>query len=322
MYKISKKELMGSPRKLPRKTGVLQFLDNDKVLYITITGNIRRKYEILSKSADKYGFQMLSLTDMITYQTYESLFESFLKYKEILSYHHPEYNRLLADYSEYIYLSISFDNPPYFKISDQTIENHLYLGPFRNRFFPHDFLDIMNDLYKYPICESETYPCDLLKFNKCSGLCLSEKKELVEVIIHNYILVNDDKIKELKLKINAKENDIKFKEADEYKQKLKIVEKFYDHLYFLHITKQLDIENDAEGIIIKNGLLTKCSREEIKIDLPDTEMTYRDNEFLAFNKNEYQERRIIYDHFKVKYPKLLKRIYLKSYSRLFELLSL
>ncbi len=321
MNKISKKELLKAPEKLAFETGILQFYNGNKLLYVIYTFNLRRKFEQLSKSTDRHIFQLLSLTDTIYYEKHDNLFDSFMNYKVILYSHHPEYNGLLEDYRDFVYLAVSFDRVPYFKISEQTLENHWYLGPFRNRFFPLDLLDTMNRLYKFPLCESSNYPCELLKTEDCNGLCLTDKKELFNLIVQNYMFFNIDNQSKLKSEINNANDNLLFKKAESLKQKLKIIEKYYDLIYFFHITKHLDLETQDKRIKIKNGLLSEISMNDLPIDFPLIDGVYRNNEYLAFSKNELNERWIIYNHFRRKHSDLFERIYLKSKDKLLELLT-
>jgi excinuclease UvrABC nuclease subunit len=318
MNKISKASLIDRVNVLRAETGLLAFYEQNRLLYVCYTFNLEQKLSRIMKSRDKYVFKLLSLTDTIGYDYQVSIYNAFLEYKKLLYKHNPEYNSLLSDYSDYFYLAFDLTKPPFFSISEQTLETNLYLGPFRNRFFPQDFLDTMHELFRLPLCGSEEYPCDLKTKGKCDGICLEDNRKVFRSILDNYLLVNQENMAKISLGIKEAEDDLRFNDAENLKRGNRIIRKYYDYLRFFHVTKHLDI--DIGQVRISKGLIYEIDQKNVGIKFEHPEIFYRKNEYLAHQKNELNERWIVYEHLKKDHGTELKKIYLKSKEELLKLL--
>ncbi|MCF7857785.1 MAG: hypothetical protein K9N07_00470 [Candidatus Cloacimonetes bacterium] len=296
--------------KIPSAKGLFIFAEADKTLYIQITNNLEKSIRQLFQAmkADKNVFQLISQTDKISYELYNSLFEALIHKKMLENTDHPEFNEQIKSYESYVYLGIDLQKPPYFKVVENTQQNDFYLGPFKHRFFVFDLLDAMAGLFKFPLCpDKKPYPCKRYKNNLCDGWCIKNKLTTYQKVILSYIF------REIELLVHAKAeqkkyyDDLYFNKAEKLKNLIRIVEKYDAYLKFLFITKNLNLEFQDENhqYKVSKGRIESVFYKKKEYDFSYVSIDYRENELLAFNKDELSERRIIYNHLIKKNDKII-----------------
>ncbi len=305
---------------IPEQSGIFTFSDAEKKLYIGKTSNLKRTLSnILSLNPDnEILFKLVSLTEKVSFTEYPSLFLTLVEEKKLLDKFQPEHNVLLKPHLDYVYLGIDFIGVPYFKVVENTQENLYYLGPFRDRFFVYDLLDTMGELFQFPVCEDEKYPCQRLKDKKCYGWCVKENTEIGKVIVDSYLQVNKKLTIELKAKKEELSDDLQFVRVEQLKKRVTIIKKFYDQIKFLHTTKNLDLELNIEEttITINKGMISEIKDGLTFFHFPEISPQYRDKELLAFDKEQLSERWIIYSHLQKNRKKYLDKIYKNSVSEM------
>ncbi|MCK5050106.1 MAG: hypothetical protein KAS53_00095 [Candidatus Cloacimonetes bacterium] len=308
MIKFNKTEI--DDQKIPTGTGIFTLSDNNNILYINKTSNLDKSIRQLFKVAkdDKNVFQLVSQTSEIAYEEHTSLFAALVHQKKLESTSHPEFNSMIKPYERYVYLGINFDEPPYIKIVEDTQENRFYIGPFKDRFFLFDLLDAMAELFQLPLCPDEKpYPCTRYKNNKCPGWCIKEKGETYSKAILPFIIPTKDLLSSKKRKYDEYFDDLQFEKAEKLKNKIQLVEKYFEYLKFINITKNLNLEFNENGrdFIIKDGRLNGLVENGKKDEFPLVTVEFRDNEVLAFNKNQLSERWIVYKYLINKNDKII-----------------
>ncbi len=308
MIKFNKTEI--DKQKIPSGTGIFILSDADKILYINKTSNIDKSIRQLFKVAkdDKNVFQLVSQTSEIAYEEHASLFAALVHQKELENKSYPEFNSMIKPYEQYVYLGIDLERPPYFKVVEDTQENRFYIGPFKDRFFLFDLLDAMAELFQFPLCPDEKpYPCKRYKNNKCSGWCIKEKQETYSKAILSYISPNKKFLSSKQEKYNEYFNDLQFEKAEKLKNKIQLIEKYFEYLKFIIVTKNLNLEFTENGkiFIIKSGRLSGTIENEGKDEFPLITVEFRDNEILAFNKEQLAERWIMYKYLIEKNDKII-----------------
>ena len=316
--KFAKKDF--KEQNIPEQSGIFIFSDAKKKLYIGKTSNLKKSLNnILSLNPEnEILFKLVSLTKKVSFTEYPSLFFALVEEKKLLDKFLPEYNILLKPHLDYVYLAIGFAIVPYFKVVENTQENMYYLGPFRDRFFLYDLLDTMGEFFQFPVCEDEKYPCQRLKNKKCYGWCVKDNTETGKVIVDSYLQVNKKLTVELKAKKEELSKDLQFVKVEQMKKQMVMIEKFYDRIKFLHTTKNLDLEitTDKSSSSIKNGMITAIKDGSIFVHFPEISPQYRENELLAFDKEQLSERWIIYSHLQKNRKKYLDKIYKNSVSEM------
>jgi len=258
MIKFNKTEI--DKQKIPSGTGIFTLSDKSKILYISKTATLDKSIRQLFKVTkdDKNVFQLVSQTVEISFEEHASLFATLTHQKKLENTSYPEFNSMIKPYGTYVYLSIDFDKPPYFKIVEDTQQNRFYIGPFKDRFFVFDLLDAMAKLYQFPLCPDEKpYPCKRYKNDQCSGWCNNKKHETYSKAILPYIIPTKDFLSS-KLKVyNEYFSQLQFEKAEKLKDKIQRIEKYFEYLKFINITKNLNLEftEDERIFTIKNGRL-------------------------------------------------------------------
>lgn len=305
---------------IPEQSGIFTFSDAGKKLYIGKTSNLKKSLNNIFSlnSENEILFKLVSITEKVSFTKYPSLFPALIVEKKLLDKFLPEYNILLKPHLDYVYLGIDFARVPYFKAVENTQENLYYLGPFRDRFFLYDLLDTMGEFFQFPVCEDEKYPCQRLKDKKCYGWCIKENTEIGKVIVDSYLQVNKKLTVELKAKKEEFSNDLQFLKVEQIKKKIGRIEKFNDQIKFFHTTKNLDLEitTGKSSVSIKNGMITAIKEGSTFLHFPEISHQYRDNELLAFDKEQLSERWIIYSHLQKNRKKYLDKIYKNSVSEM------
>lgn len=301
---------------IPEKTGYYWLADEEKILFSGKTSNLQKRIQrILSAGQeDKNIFQLVSLTQKISYQETGSLFAALLEEKKIRQKHNPEFNQSIRPYDSYVYLAVDFYHVPFLKLSESTQEELYYLGPFRNRFFLYDLIDAMAMLFQFPSCENEKFPCEKLKEGKCSGWCLKDKSEIAEMLLGSYFQDNRKLIKKAKSQQKKLMDNLEFLKLETLNGQIELIEKYYDFLQFFHVTKKLNITLSYENrkVKIADGLISKVEEKGKIWDFHNFQPEYRRNEFLAHDKGQFMERLIIYRQLKKNKLDVIKDIYKKS----------
>lgn len=292
MIEINKKNL--DFRKIPAETGFYILKGEKEILHCGKTSNLNKSLKTLFTAGkeDKNIFQLISLCDKIAFQTTDSIFAALLEEKKILSKNTLKFK--INQHENYVYLAIDFHQVPFLKITEHTTENYYYLGPFPDRFFLYDFIDIMAAQFQLPSCEDENFPCFKLKKGNCLGWCLKDKPEIAQMLLSNYLMVNTNLFTKLKNKLEKMKTNLEFEKAENLKKQINTIQKYYDFLRFFHVTKKLDLEFPNQEVKITHGMIEKIFENKRNYDFPVLEKEYRTNEFLAHDKSEFAERFIVY----------------------------
>ena len=308
MIKFNKTEI--DKHKIPSGTGIFTLSDDSKILYINKTANLDQGIRQLFKVAkeDKNVFQLVSQTSKIGFKEHTSLFAALAHQKKLENTSYPEFNSMIKPFGKYVYLSIDFDKPPYFKVVEDTQQNRFYIGPFKDRFFLFDLLDAMSELFRFPLCpEEKPYPCERYKNDKCSGWCLKEKHETYSIAILPYIIPTKDFLSSRQKEYNGYLSDLQFAKAEKLKDKIQLIEKYFAYLKFIFVTKNLNLEFNENNkvFIIKDGRLNGIDENGKKDEFPLVTVEFRENERLAFNKDQLSERWIVYRYLIEKNDKII-----------------
>jgi len=323
MFSFEKKNI--DQQQLPKEAGVFLFRDNSKILYIGRSANLRGSIQRLlePKEDDKEVFKLASLTTEISYLVTDDLFSALIEEKILLNEHLPDFNNIFKLHEQYIYLAIDFYKVPFLHITENTSEEFHYLGPFQKRFFVYDFIDTMAEIFQYPSCENDKYPCYKLKEKSCLGWCLKDKTEIGKILLKSYMKPDEEIASKLRGKIENLESELEFAKAEKQKEKLQTIQKFYGFITFFHLTKNLNVElfQNERTIKIENGMIAEIARNGKYHNFSVFNPEYRDNELLAHDKSQFSERWIVYNHIKKNEPNIISAIQdnaVKEFNRIFD----
>ena len=291
-------------QKLPEVRGSYYFTDKDSVIFAGITTNLYARINRLKdlKEEDDKIRELWDQSEHLTIELRNSDMECLIWFKSLKKSFIPYLNNDIDFSANFVYLAFDFKNPPYVAIKENTQSNNFYIGPFRNRFFVRDLITVLTKNIHLPACPDVGFPCDLVKDDQCKGYCIPDKKLDIKAEIEKYYLSsNNDFADILNKKFQAFNDQLEFQKAEEVKVETRILLKYYQFLQFLNETKNINLELKFDDKIytIENGLLAQVTgKESIDFREQNRQVQYRDTEKLAFNKNELDERWVVYNFIK------------------------
>ena len=261
--------------KIPASTGFFVYWKEKKPLFAEKTYNLQKSITNYSteKTSNKAILALRRNFDNLTWVETENLFEALICEKEFKK--KIPYENFINLFKDYVYLSINLEKAPHFKISEDTNSNYFFIGPFRKRFFLLDVFTSFAKVCNLPEIE-DNYVGDFL-----------EVKKLIEKFV---LKVHPTLIKDLSKKREKALQELDFSLYDEIKIYQNFIKKYYEYLDFFYLTKNINLKFEYKNKFysVKNGLL---ENEKIFTN-------YRENELLAVNKEEFDQRRIVYYHLK------------------------
>ncbi len=263
---------------IPEVTGSYVIRSNGKALYADFSANMRGSISYLL-NVDREGLsEIRSSQNTVMWKKKSSLIEAMADAKDFIAKEPPELNQRLRLSDDYVYLAVDFRNAPVFKLESFTTGNLFYVGPFRNRFELMDTLYTMSELLGTPVCDEPVQPCSRLKKKKCLGWCL-KKGDQKEMLIKHFLTPDFNWLSELKDQAERLMDDLEFEKADLITKQVRLLGSFYDNIRFLLCTKHI------EGTV-------KLGDRDYRVE--HDSMQYRDNELMAVDKTQYDERRAVY----------------------------
>ncbi|MCK9328648.1 MAG: hypothetical protein PHY08_05215 [Candidatus Cloacimonetes bacterium] len=345
MKKILKSEIQNNYNNLniPETTGTFILLKNNQILFIKTTGNLNKFIHFYTDQhhEDNNVKDLINQFEIVYYFETQSLIEAFIieqiivntgkfdKFQASILGNIPEYNIKIKPWYKYLYLAINFIKPPYISISNDTVKDDFYIGPFRNSFSLNDALDTFADIFKLPRCESEDYPCLKLAENKCLGFCQNKLSEALPELINKMLLIpNKQVVEKLKTKQEALINDLQFFQADILTEQIKILQRYYKIILFSYVSQFINGEYELylnEGLllcklIINDGMIKEISienknnhKENQYFYICDTDLSNRrNNELLAYEKSEYDHRWIVFNFLYDTEPDVIEAILVEN----------
>lgn len=304
-----KKDLL----QIPAKSGIFICYSTEEIQFFKTTQNLNRFIDLylVMETENPILLELRENCSFIEYQEIDSLFVCLIEEKLFIKEHQPYFNKLIKEWAEYSYLSFQWEQVPYIKISQDTIDDFIHIGPFRNEFFLQDVIDTFSNVYKLPHCDSEHYPCEKMEKDICAGYCVFDESNALKSILISFIMTpNFHILKDLKQNIEQYEDELNFSQAEELTKQVGIIESYYRQLLFLYCSRRINYEFNFLGynLTIRSGLIAQIRKDEVsqtfsKEDLP------RDNELLAYNKDELNERWIIYTFIEKSNPEMIKSLY-------------
>lgn len=165
---------------VPSAFGVYLFYGKDKnLLYVGKSVNLRQR--MLGYFRQRYddidpriGQMILSIRGF-DYVTTETELEALLLENDLIKEKLPEYNTRQKEHGEYRYLLLTNDDYPTLKMVSTPRDGHsrAVFGPFRDRYFVEDLLDIIHKYLRLRTCtDSVPHRKDLeFEIGHCAGPC-------------------------------------------------------------------------------------------------------------------------------------------------------
>ena len=221
---------------------------------------VKRVKQYFTRPQEGKVFRMvLEVTDFDTIET-DSEKESLLLEINLIQKYYPKYNIMLKDGKMYPYIALKKMGDPYLKIArNDRDKSFSYFGPFPNSGSAYRMIDLLNKIYPLRKCKNiPNRACLYYHLGQCMGPCINDisKSDNKDMISHITKFLNGDasEVKqEITAKMRAAANDLRFEEAQEYKETLDTIENV---LSSQKIMMQDHIGRDIVGYSQRDGYIS------------------------------------------------------------------
>lgn len=221
---------------------------------------VKRVKQYFTRPQEGKVFRMvLEVTDFDTIET-DSEKESLLLEINLIQKYYPKYNIMLKDGKMYPYIALKKMGDPYLKIArNDRDKSFFYFGPFPNSGSAYRMIDLLNKIYPLRKCKNiPNRACLYYHLGQCMGPCINDisKSDNKDMISHITKFLNGDasEVKqEITAKMRAAANDLRFEEAQEYKETLDTIEHV---LSSQKIMMQDHIDRDIVGYSQRDGYIS------------------------------------------------------------------
>lgn len=221
---------------------------------------VKRVKQYFTRPQEGKVFRMvLEVTDFDTIET-DSEKESLLLEINLIQKYYPKYNIMLKDGKMYPYIALKKMGDPYLKIArNDRDKSFSYFGPFPNSGSAYRMIDLLNKIYPLRKCKNiPNRACLYYHLGQCMGPCINDisKSDNKDMISHITKFLNGDasEVKqEMTAKMRAAANDLRFEEAQEYKETLDTIENV---LSSQKIMMQDHIDRDIVGYSQRDGYIS------------------------------------------------------------------
>ena len=309
---------------IPQTIGYFVFYDGDVPRFVKSTENLQKFISLyFAKDIDNNSiYRLREDTNRVGYLETETLIEAFLhelKIKNsILSKSNVSESVFeIKPWKEYSYLTINFDAPPFIKITDDTVGDDYYIGPFRSRFVMNDILDIFSDMFKLPRCADDNFPCERLSQELCLGFCQNKLIEALPEMLNRLMMVpNKELIQKLTVQHEDLLNLIQIQKADILAEQISLLKRYYKHLLFAYISQFLEGVFEVRDIKfeVSDGMIVQISGINLDlISMQSSSLQQRRNcELLAYDKSEFDHRWIVFCFIYDTHPEKIEKMILES----------
>lgn len=284
---------------LPETPGVYQYFDEKgKIIYVGKAKNLKRRvssYFNKDHKANKTKVLVKKIRN-IKYIVVNTEADALLLENNLIKEHQPRYNVLLKD--DKTYPSICVQNeyfPRVFKTRKVIKNGSSYYGPYTHLPTMHILLDLIKRLYPIRTCKHNLSPANIKagKFSvcleyhikNCLGPCMgyqTEEDYLKNIAEVKEILKGNTREISLQLKEKMEEasEELNFEKAQEYKEKLNLIDKYRSKSQvvssIIHNIDVFSIEENGEKaayinyLHIENGAINQAYTFEYKKRLNET----------------------------------------------------
>ena len=287
---------------LPEKPGVYKYFDKEGVIiYVGKAKNLKRRVSsYFTKNHDDFKTTILVRKIVaLEYTVVDTEMDALLLENSLIKEFQPKYNINLKDDKSYPYIKITKERyPKVFPIRNLVKDGSEYFGPYASIRIMHTVLDLCQKLYPTRNCNLKMTPTGIdegkyqvcLEFHigNCKGPCVGNQSELAyqESIQHiRHILKGHlGEVKtHLKDLMHESAENLRFEEAQQYKDKLDLLQKYQSkstvvsptvgdvEVYSISSTDKLAFVNFLR---VSQGIIVISRNIEIrkKIDEPEEEI--------------------------------------------------
>lgn len=297
---------------LPEKPGVYQFKDKQGVvIYIGKAKNLKKRVlSYFSKSLVGKTAIMMRHVREVAHVIVDSESDALLLENNLIKKHQPRYNVLLKDDKSFPWICIKNEPfPRVFHTRNRVVDRSKYFGPYTSMVVVRTLLDMIKQLYPLRNCNYRLSPENIRKkkfklcleyhMGNCLGPCVGlQDSRDYDDNIHQIESILKGNIKSvfthLNYLMNRYASDYQYEEANEVKEKIKILERFQSKstivnpsLHNLDVFSYTEDEEQAyvNYLKVSHGAVIQAHTVEIKRKLEETK-----EDLLLFAMTEIRQR--------------------------------
>ncbi len=291
-------EIKSYIKDLPSNPGIYKYFDNrDKIIYVGKAKNLKKRVtSYFTKNHDNNKTKVLvSKIKRVEYTIVENEAEALLLENNLIKEHQPRYNILLKDDKSFPLIKIAKERfPRVFAMRNPTYDGSEYYGPYTSVRAMHIVLDLIKSIYPLRNCNynlsednikaGKFKPCLEYQLGNCKAPCVRyESEEEYMDSIANIRRILKGNIAEVKNHLKAgMENaaeELNFEEAQKFKVKLEMLEKFRSKSTVVnHKISNVDVFSclidDKRAFVnylmVMNGMVVRTKSVEYKLKLEES----------------------------------------------------
>lgn len=231
---------------LPHSPGVYRFLDaSGTVIYVGKAKDLKNRVSqyFRSNGLNRKTQVMVSRIADIQHTVVGSESDAFLLENNLIKQYQPRYNILLKDGKTYPWICLYNEKFPRVTVTRRFVrDGSKYFGPYSSAMHAHNLLSLIRSLYKLRTCSMSITDDGIARgkykvcldyhLGKCAGPCAGKMSEeeygaQTEAIIQ--ILKGNSRslIRDFERRMKECAADLRFEEAQEWKEKMELLEKHY-----------------------------------------------------------------------------------------------
>lgn len=243
---MAPEKLKETLQKLPDLPGIYKYFDSGgQIIYVGKARSLKKRvssYFNKNKHENRKTAILVSKIDAIDFTVVDSEMDALLLENSIIKEFQPRYNINLKDDKSYPFIKITKDRfPKVYAMRNPVKDGSEYFGPFASPKVMHIVLDLIKKLYPTRNCnlnlsksniESKKFRvCLEFQIGNCKGPCEGHQTEedYLESIRHvRYLLKGNlgEVRRNLKSLMQHAADELQFENAELYKQKLEILNKY------------------------------------------------------------------------------------------------
>ncbi len=286
--------------KIPEQPGVYKYFDDTgTIIYVGKAKNLKNRvssYFNKNNQHDRKTKRLVSMIDGLEFTIVHTEFDALLLENTLIKKHQPRFNILLRDDKMYPFICITKEGFPKV-ITTRKIDKKMgtFYGPFSNQKSMYTMLEMFQSLYTIRTCNLNLTPYNIQQnkfkicleyhIGNCKGPCenlQTEQDYNLEIDqIKNILKGNLSFPKQfLENKMQEAANKLEFEKAQEYKEKLQLIDTFQSksmvvnpNLGDIDVFTIVSDEKSAFLNFIKvvNGTIIQSQSLEIKKQLDEPE---------------------------------------------------
>lgn len=233
-------------RAIPHQPGVYQYYDkNGKIIYVGKAKNLKKRVSSYFTKSQDNGKTLLLIKRIqdIKYLVVDTEMDALLLENNLIKKYQPKYNILLKDDKTYPWIVVKNEHfPRIFKTRRMIRDGSKYYGPYANVKMLYTLLDLIKEVYPLRTCNLNLSPEAIAKKNykvcleyhigNCKGPCVGEETaedyqqyldDIKNILKGNVTSV----IKALKRWMKDLAAQMKYEEAQDVKEKIRLLEGYY-----------------------------------------------------------------------------------------------